>query len=176
MSESIPTNEDLVIAEEIKRMYTEDQAMRLRSLENGGIIESEEDDTLDKRNTERIKQIVDQVGWLTIPRFGQEVSNDAWLLVQHADHDVEFQKKCLKLMKAQPEGAVSKRNIAYLEDRTRVNEGRLQLYGTQFHGEGESYGPRPIEDPEKVNERRAAIGMESLEEYRQQLLKVYGKK
>jgi len=173
MSESIPTNKDTIIAQEIREMYKQDQEMRKRALSNEGIIESNEDDTLDRRNTERMKEIVDKIGWPTISRFGEEISNAAWLLVQHADQDVEFQKRCLDLIKDLPQGEVSKRNLAYLEDRARVNEGRPQLYGTQFGGEGDAYGPKPIEDPDHVDERRAALGMESLADYRNELLRVY---
>ena len=159
---------------EIKEMCVADQEMRRRSMEMGGVIETEEDDTLDFRNTERMKQIVSNMGWPTISKVGAEISNDAWLLVQHADHDVTFQKKCLDLMKQQPEGEVSKRNIAYLEDRIRVNEGQPQLYGTQFRNEeGAPYGPRPIENPEHVNDRRKEMGMESLEEYTKIMLEKY---
>ncbi len=159
---------------EIQEMFVADQQMRRRSIEKGGVIEIEEDDTLDFRNTERMKQIIHDIGWPTISKVGAEISNDAWLLVQHADHDVTFQKKCLDLMKQQSEGEVSKRNIAYLEDRIRVNEGQPQLYGTQFRNEeGTPYGPCPIEDPEHVNDRRKEMGMELLEEYTKIMLEKY---
>jgi len=154
-------------------MYQADQEMRHRVMAAGGVIENEEDDQLDFKHTEQMKKIVEVIGWPTISRVGEEISEQAWLLVQHADHDVEFQKKCLELMKAADEGDVSKRNVAYLEDRIRVNEGRPQLYGTQFFGEGSMYGPRPIEEPEKVNERRREMGMETLEEYKQALIEKF---
>ncbi len=161
------------ISQEIKDMFKKDQEMRQRALKNDSVIENEEDDSLDLKNTERMKAIVNQIGWPTVSKVGAEVSDMAWLLVQHSDQDVEFQKKCLGLMKEQQTGEVSKRNIAYLEDRVRVNEGRPQIYGTQFGGEGENYGPRPIEEPEKVDERRAEMGMESLEEYKKILKDKY---
>jgi len=172
MNEQISEIEYSSFIQEIKDMFDKDQEMRKRALENDGVIEDEEDDSLDLKHTERMKEIVNQIGWPTIAKVGVEVSNMAWLLVQHADHDVKFQKKCLELMRAQS-GEVSKRNVAYLEDRVRVNEGRPQLYGTQFGGDGESYGPRPIEEPERVNERRAELGMESLEEYTKILKEKY---
>ena len=172
MSEEIPSKTEYVqIADEIRKMCDADQAMRLSAMERGGIIENEEDGNIDIKHTERMKEIVQLIGWPTVSKVGEDVSVMAWLLVQHADHDVEFQKKCLNLMKTQPEGEVSKRNIAYLEDRVRVNENRPQLYGTQFRGDTkETYGPKPIENPEHVDERRKEVGMESLEEYKQMLL------
>src|SRR5260370_27596485 len=66
---------------------------------------------------------------------GKYASESAWLLVQHADHDLAFQKMCLDLMKAQAAGEVSPANMACLEDRGRVGEGRPQFYGTQFYAD-----------------------------------------
>jgi hypothetical protein len=63
-------------------------------------------------------------------------------------------------------GEVSPANIAYLEDRVRVGEGRPQFYGTQFYAdEAGNIGPRPIEDPDHVDERRQAVGLQPLSEY-----------
>lgn len=151
------------IAQELEKMLEADQAMRQKALENNGVIESEEDDTLDQRNAERMKQIIEEIGWPSVFKVGQEAAHTAWLLVQHADHDVEFQKEALVLMK-QEEG-VEERDIAYLEDRVMVNEGRPQIYGTQFrpNARGE-YNPLPIEDVESVDERRRQMGLGTLEE------------
>lgn len=168
-------NEYAGLALEIEKMYVDDQAMRKRTLANDGIVEEGNDETLDKRNTERMKDIVENNGWPTVSKVGSEVSRMSWLLVQHADHDVEFQKKCLALMQSESEGEISKIDAAYLEDRVRVNEGRLQLYGTQFFGEGEAYGPRPIEDVEHVDERRKELGLDSMEDYKKRLIEKYRK-
>jgi hypothetical protein len=166
-------NEYGVLALEIQSMYTEDQAMRERAHANDGIVAEGDDETLDKRNTERMKGIVEKIGWPTVSKVGSEASRMSWLLVQHADHDVEFQNKCLALMRFESESEVLKIDVAYLEDRVRVNEGRPQLYGTQFYGQGDSYGPRPIEDPEHVDQRRKELGLDSLEDYKKRLIEKY---
>lgn len=174
--EKTPNNHEyLSFAEEIRAMGTKDQVMRQRALENKGIIESGEDEQLDRENTDRMKEIVARIGWPTTSKVGEETSHMAWLLVQHADHDVAFQKQCLELMKSETKEEVDKVDVAYLEDRVRKNEGKPQLYGTQFHEEGEHYGPWPIEEPEKVDERRKALGLESIEEYEQALREKYKK-
>lgn len=157
------------IAKEIERMADEDQNMREKSNEEGWDIK------IDRRNTEAMKGIVAQIGWPTISKVGEKVSKLAWLLVQHADHDLKFQQACLSLMREQPAGEVSARDIAYLEDRVRVNAGREQLYGTQFRteldkeGQVTFFGPQPIEDEEHVDERRAEVGLDSMEEYRKEI-------
>ena len=140
---------------EILKMAEADQDMRRRAQANNGIIE-----------TEGVTK-VDAIGWPDKSKVGEEVAHDAWLLVQHADHDVEFQKKCLELMKALPKGEAKPKDLAYLEDRVRVNENRPQLYGTQFHQDPKTglHIPRPIEDLENLDQRRASIGLEPMKEY-----------
>jgi hypothetical protein len=145
------------IADEIIQMSERDQTMRKSG---------QWDSSIDVENTRRMKELVEQIGWPTRSKVGRQASDMAWLLVQHADHDREFQKMCLALMKAQPEGEVAMSNIAYLEDRVRVGEGRPQIYGTQFYTDETGHlGPRPIEDPDHVDERRKAVGLQPLSEY-----------
>jgi len=171
--------DDELIKGEILQMYEADQAMRERAINNDGVIESDEDINLDRINTQKMKEIIERSGWPSISRFGKDTAKRAWLLVQHADHDIDFQECCLGLMKSLSVEEVDVTDIAYLEDRIRVNRGRPQLYGTQFYeknkGDPSSYGPRQIEDLDRVDERRKSVGLESLEEYKQRLLKKYYK-
>ncbi|MFC5148986.1 hypothetical protein [Streptomyces aureoversilis] len=39
-------------------------------------------------------------------------------------------------------------------------EGQPQIYGTQYLTNAGELRPRPIEDPEQMDERRAAVGLE----------------
>ena len=129
---------------------------------------------IDRKNIVRLKAIIQQLkSWPTISLVGSVAAMDAWLLAQHADEEPEFQKHCLALMKALPKGEVKLSNLAYLEDRVRVNAGRPQLYGTQFLRVGDSFGPQPIEDPAHLDERRAAAGLGSFKEYEEQLNDMY---
>ncbi len=145
------------IADEIIKMSEGDQQMRKSG---------QWDASIDVANTQRMKEIVEQLGWPTRSKVGGHASEMAWLLVQHADHDRAFQKMCLALVKTQAAGEVSPGNIAYLEDRVRVGEGRPQIYGTQFYAdEAGNVGPRPIEDADHVDERRQAVGLQPLSDY-----------
>jgi hypothetical protein len=156
------------IAEQILKMREIDQAMRSDEA-------SEWDVEVDRNNTAAMKGIINEIGWPTVTKVGAEASRAAWLLVQHADEDPAFQKQCLLLMKEQATGEVEARDMAYLEDRIRVNTGQKQVYGTQMfetrdeHGQISKYEPQPIEDPEQVNERRASVGLETIEEYIQMI-------
>lgn len=122
---------------------------------------------LTRINSERMKAIVDQIGWPTISKVGKEGSRNAWLLVQHSDHDREFQRRILEMMKKEPAGEVKPSNIAYLEDRVLVAAGKNQRYGTQLDWleEGVVVTIKPVEDPENLNKRRAEVGLNPIEEY-----------
>jgi hypothetical protein len=145
------------IVDEILKMSEVDQQMRKSG---------QWDASIDVANTQRMKEIVEQIGWPTRSKVGAHASEMAWLLVQHADHDRAFQQTCLAFMKGQAAGEVSPANIAYLEDRVRLAEGHPQVYGTQFYAdEAGNFGPRPIEDPDHVDERRKAVGLQPLSEY-----------
>lgn len=176
MSEGAPVRPESAsqfpdIASEIDAMAKVDQDMRRQSIEENGSW----DDTVDAKNTERMKVIVAQIGWPTVSRVGKESSSNAWLIVQHADLKVDFQEQCLALMKQQPDGEVALRNIAMLEDRVRVNRKQPQLYGTQFRQINGEHKYLPIEDESNVDERRKKMGMESLQENIAGMYEKYGK-
>lgn len=92
------------------------------------------DPNLDKKHTIRMKSIIKKYGWSGKNLVGEKASDGAWLLVQHADHDINFQERCLKLIKeAVKKGEAKKFHFAYLKDRILVNKKRRQVYGTQFY-------------------------------------------
>jgi uncharacterized protein DUF6624 len=115
-------------------------------------------------NAVRLEAIMAQIGWPTERLVGKPAAQAAWLIAQHAISQPGFQRSCLKcLAEAAREHMVPLWQLAMLEDRIRVFEGRPQLYGTQLkpdaHG---NMGPHAIEDPERVDERRGAVGLEPL--------------
>jgi hypothetical protein len=129
----------------------------------------------DKENTARLGKVIDQSGWPTVTQVGKDGAHAAWLLVQHADANPKFQRTCLDLMTKLPKEEVSQTDVAYLTDRVLLAEGKKQLYGTQFTSAGGKWEPRPLEEPEKVDERRKAVGLSPLAEYVKQLEALYGK-
>jgi hypothetical protein len=131
-------------------------------------------ENLDQNNTEEMKKIIEKIGWPTISKVGEDISHKSWLLVQHADHDVNFQEQCLSLMKECNEGDIKKRNIAYLEDRILSNKNLPILYGTQFNAASlETFGPKEIFEPEKLDERRLSMELEPYHEYFEKSLESY---
>jgi hypothetical protein len=88
---------------------------------------------VDRKYTARLKEIIDEFGWPGKSLVGRDGAHAAWLMVQHADQDVPFQKRCLTLLvKAVKDGEASGHDFAYLVDRVRVANKEKQLYGTQL--------------------------------------------
>ena len=127
---------------------------------------------IDKKNTEELKNIISQIGWPQISRVGEKAATGAWLLAQHADHDLKFQKKCLKLLQIEVKRNEADRKLApYLVDRILVNESKKQVYGTQFYRSKRTGKliPRPIRDKNKVDKLRTTVGLEPLSKYKYKL-------
>ena len=58
-------------------------------------------------------------------------------------------------------------SLALLEDRVALRQGERQIYGSQIGRDPETneYYVSPLIEPEKVNERRAEVGLGPIEEY-----------
>lgn len=138
---------------EIIRMVDEDQKMRRRA-ERTGVWNKK----IDKENTKTLKKIIKKYGWPTVSTVGKKVSHNLWLLVQHSDHDVEFQEKCLELMKKifkNNQNDILKQDIAFLTDRIRVSRHKPQIFGTQFYLNKQNIlVHRPIKNKKDIDKRR----------------------
>jgi Family of unknown function (DUF6624) len=122
----------------------------------------------DGENLPWLKEVVAAHGWPGASLVGADGAHAAWLLAQHADAEPAFQRQCLGLIGAAVEaGEASLLEYAYLTDRVLLAEGRSQVYGTQVTRRDGAWVPRDLRDPELVDERRAAAGLEPLAEYLQ---------
>ncbi|ATC33907.1 hypothetical protein CA606_17115 [Caulobacter vibrioides] len=118
-------------------------------------------------NAEWLKTEIRSRGWFTLSADGPDADRAAWLMVQHSDHDPAFQREALALLtRLKDQNETSKRNYAYLYDRLAANEGRNQLYATQARCRAGQREPHPaVDQPEGLEARRAAMGLETLEAY-----------
>lgn len=114
------------------------------------------------RNGDRLAEILDSHGWPTVSSVGAEAARRAWLVAQHADRQLHLQRKALTLMTLAVEaGEADPQHLAMLRDRVLVNEGRRQICGTQIAGVVDGAPvPWPCEDPERMDERRAGMGLD----------------
>ncbi len=139
-----------------------------------------QNDTLSKETISRNISLTDSSNYFILrdiftkynfPNYdmvGQEGSNNFWLLVQHQDKHPTFQDSVLVKMKIEVDAQkASTGNYAYLVDRVKVNTGQKQVYGTQMelNNEQTSYVPKSVIDPDKLNERRASVGLDTIENY-----------
>lgn len=159
----------------LRQMKAEDQLPReaLMSLPSGewtGPVGKRIGDMMtanDRANTAELKGLLTEHGWPRRDALGEEADDAAWLIVQHADQDLPFQKRVLALLdQARRDGGTKPEHYAYLYDRVATNEKRPQLYGTQGRCvRAGLWEPGPIAQPEGVEDRRRELGMASHKSY-----------
>jgi hypothetical protein len=123
-----------------------------------------------RRNARDLLAIVREHGWPGRTLVGEEAMHAAWLVLQHAIGEPDVQRGCLPILRdAAERGEATLAQVAYLEDRIAFFERRPQRYGTQFDwDERGMLSPWPIDDPEGVDARRAAVGLPPLAERTEQ--------
>lgn len=154
----------------LKSMYNFDQQVRQFFMHNRSNLELIKLlHEMDQFHTQTMKTILQIHYWITISQFGAQADNQAWLLVQHADLDPEFQKNCLSRLKtALEQGETSQQNYAYLYDRVALQSpefGMQQKYGTQmFICPQGKITLQPYEGTiEELNQQRKKVGLKSVE-------------
>jgi hypothetical protein len=116
-------------------------------------------------NLLRLTAIIDSMGWPKISEVGGNAAGSVFLIIQHADF--EIQMKYLPLMKeAANSGEANWSSLALLIDRTNLRSGKAQIYGSQiYRNEDGSFYVKDLEDPSHVNKRRAEVGLGPIEDY-----------
>ena len=120
----------------------------------------------DSINQIKTKTILDKYGWLGEDIIGQKGSKTLFLIIQHAD--IDYKIKYLPMMRqAVKNGKASTKDLALLEDRVLMMQGKKQIYGSQIgiNPETGDYFVSPIIDPENVDKRRAEVGLKPMSEY-----------
>ncbi|WP_312308623.1 DUF6624 domain-containing protein [Stenotrophomonas indicatrix] len=146
---------------ELLRMKDADQAVRELPLTTEG--EERVLSAVDAVHTARLKAIVAVHGWPTVAQVGHDGADAAWLLAQHADKDPAFQRSVAEAMEPLvAPGQVKASNYAYLWDRTH----EPQRYGTQGRCVDKGrWEARAVEAPEKLEQRRAQMGLTPMADY-----------
>lgn len=156
------------IAEKVIALKNADLALRDRLLRSGELHDGYHPAmrAIHDRNAEILDDIIDRIGYPTVANVGKAASAAAWLVIQHAVAQPAFIKKCAKLLAEAVENAeADPLQLAYLTDRIAVFSDRPQLYGTQFDWDAAgNMSPNAYDNAEKVNARRAALGLNTLAE------------
>jgi hypothetical protein len=154
------------LRQELLAMRAEDLRIREELLKNGELGKgyAPRMEAVHRRNASRLREIVAEHGWPDCEQVGTDGATAAWFIAQHAIGEPGFQRQALTWIQAKVRhGALPPAHEAYLFDRIAMYEGRPQRYGTQSlpYPDGQ-YRRWRTENPEKLNERRVAIGMPPL--------------
>ena len=120
----------------------------------------------DNKNLEKINGIVKDNGWLGPQTVGFDGAQGLFIVIQHAD--LKTQEYYLPLIrKAEKEGKILSSNLAILEDRICMRNGKKQIYGSQGFTDNETDKRYiyPIDNIDGLEERRKAMGMPPMKDY-----------
>lgn len=173
--ENAEKNLNKPLANQLERIYEEDQKYRQKIqgvISKYGLEASETQKLLDTMamkdsvNLKEVSAILNKYGWLGPDAIGNKGSSALFLVVQHSNLNTQVKylplmREAVKNKKAQPY------DLALLEDRVALQQGKRQIYGSQI-----GYDPKtgknyvlPLEDPESVDKRRANMGLGSMADY-----------
>ncbi|HEY4197292.1 MAG TPA: DUF6624 domain-containing protein [Mucilaginibacter sp.] len=120
----------------------------------------------DSVNLVKVKAILDKRGWLGPNTVGRNGAKTLFLVIQHSDQKIQ-EKYLPGMREAVKKGNADPADLALLEDRVALEEGKKQIYGSQIGMDVKTgkYYIRPIEDEVNVDKRREAVGLEPLKSY-----------
>lgn len=169
-----PEKVNVALANQMDSLYEEDQKDRLAFTEliNKGASKESLDSIKsiirqkDRSNLAFVEQIIDKYGWLAPKDIGFQGALTLFLVIQHAD--LTTQKKYYPLiLKAEKEGNILSSNVAILEDRIAVREGRPQTYGSQGYYDSQKKKTfiYPLVDVKRLDKLRKSRGLQPMKEY-----------
>lgn len=131
-------------------------------------------DTIDAENTRAALALMEEHGFDQLHAASSRLTGSIAGLVHHGGTTDERRTLVTAIEPLALSGQYSGQQYALMYDRVAKAEGRPQRYGSQSdcqNGRREIY---TLEDPENVDEHRAAMGMGSLEEYWAVSVEMYG--
>lgn len=157
------------IAHELIERQRHDLDVRQRLITEGKLTQgyNAEMEEVHLDNARRLQAIIGQIGWPAQEQVGEEASQAAWLIVQHAISLPSFMKSTLALMEEQQKTrTIDPVNLAFLSDRIAMFENRPQSYGTQFVSDDQGrLVPYQLDDSiDQVNQRRWQVGLNTIDE------------
>lgn len=120
----------------------------------------------DASNLKFALQLIDKYGWISPQDVGFLNAQSLFLIIQHSD--LNTQKKYYPIiLKAEKDGKILSSNVALLEDRIAVREGRRQTYGSQIYrdtSKNKEY-VYPLVDLKNLDALRKSRGLSPMKEY-----------
>ena len=165
------------VDDELCRIGGEDQRIRIKLIEvmqkkpSDLMTIKPEMDSIDSRNQIYVADLLDKHGWPD--NFSESANKAIFLVIDHASKS--FSEKYFPFVKEKADkGVISKSDVATLEDRILMKSMQKQKYGTQTISKKNNEGEDvtyvwPVEDAEKVDELRNAVGLTPISLYIQLL-------
>lgn len=114
----------------------------------------------DHANTNVLRRVLTEYDWPGHRLVGAAGARAAWRIALHSDDDQGFQRAATRLLEraVQSDDAFI-HHWAHLHDRTLINTGQDQEYGTQLLLRPDGIVLCPLRAPESLDERRASVGL-----------------
>lgn len=126
---------------------------------------------VDMENLGRLEEIIKQYGWPTFSMVGKTAAKGAFLVIQHANTQIQ-QKYLRQIIEAAKINEAHKEWVALLVDRISIHRTGTQIFGTQVYqikdpltGEMGKYRFFPIKDIAIVDSLRISFDMIPLRDY-----------
>jgi hypothetical protein len=148
------------IQEEMAKRLKVDQAVRLDPSR------MKEMPQVDADNTAFLLQLVQELGWIDVARFGKEAWNAAFLITQHSGHLPLMLAVLPEVEKDFKAGRIEGQPYALIYDRVQLLTGGKQRYATQLgQNEKNEWVILPLENRAKVEDLRRELGLLPLAQY-----------
>ncbi|CAM5580316.1 DUF6624 domain-containing protein [Streptomyces pseudogriseolus] len=116
----------------------------------------------DHANAKRLGRILAEENWPGHRLVGADAARAAWQIALHADDQPDFQRTAARLLyRAAQQGDAPLKHWAHLYDRSLINSGQPQEFGTQYHLDRDGLRACPIRDPASLPARRESVGLSS---------------
>ena len=168
-------NEEL--RRELMQMREADQAVRAFQFEGRNPTETEARAmrARDEATTKRLSEIFDRHGFPGVKLVGIGGTRAFITMLVHSP-SLELLKRALPhVERAARREEIPPDDFAMLADDVLANEGKLQLYGTNFEFVGDRIALQPTQDPARLDERRRKLGLPPIAEYMRFMAKLSGK-
>jgi hypothetical protein len=155
----------------LEGMRKADQAVRKRAIDKPEL--AGEMEQVDRRLTAEMEEIVARDGWPTIRLVGLGASQAAALILNHSP-DHAFQRTMLpELERLANEDQILRSDYAGIVDKVLVGEGKPQRFGNVYNFRDGKAFQAPVEDPARLDERRAKYLLPPMAEYKKMLADLY---
>ncbi len=122
-------------------------------------------EAVDAVTTARLKALLETVTWRELTTDVRFLFQPAFHIVQHSNDDPFMQATLFEITPLAKEGLIDGVNVAKMHDRLRLAAGLGQTYGTHISCIDGERVAHDLDEPETVDERRAEMGMNTLDEH-----------